>query len=81
MNSDYQAYLLRLQRNPTARHWRATLENVHTGVAMHFATEEVLMRYLWHMIGEGRLHLENDGGLINQSSEKEPPAEGTDHGQ
>jgi hypothetical protein len=49
--------LLRLQRNKTAEHWRMTLENAHTGEKVNFVTEEELMRFLWQIIGEGRLLL------------------------
>jgi hypothetical protein len=59
MNAQYHAFLLRLQRHETAEHWRMTLENAHTGEKVHFAIEEELMRYLWHIVGEGRLFLPN----------------------
>jgi hypothetical protein len=59
MNAQYHAFLLRLQRHETAEHWRMTLENAHTGEKVHFATEEELMGYLWHIVGEGRLFLPN----------------------
>jgi hypothetical protein len=57
MESQYHAFLLRLQRNKTAEHWRMTLENAHTGEKVNFVTEEELMRFLWQIIGEGRLLL------------------------
>src|SRR5690606_4622623 len=38
MGTEYQAYLLRLQRSQTARHWWVTLENAHTGEVCHFAS-------------------------------------------
>jgi hypothetical protein len=44
--SDYQAFLLRLQRNEQRQHWRATLENVHTGETHHFNTTQELMAFL-----------------------------------
>jgi hypothetical protein len=58
MNKNYLAYLLRLQRNPTADHWRVTLENAHTGEVLRFASEQELMAFLWQLIGNGRLQLE-----------------------
>lgn len=81
MNSEYQAYLLRLQRNPTAAHWRATLENVHTGEAMHFATEELLLRYLWQVVGDGCLQLQSDAGLEGAASDKKQPARSDEQNQ
>jgi hypothetical protein len=57
MNSQYHALLLRLQRNETAEHWRMTVENAHTGEKVYFSTEEELMRFLWLIVGEGRLFL------------------------
>lgn len=46
MNQDYLAYLLRLWRNPDRSHWRATLENAHTGTIRHFASEEEFFLFL-----------------------------------
>lgn len=69
MNGDYQAYLLRLQRNPTAAHWRATLQNVHTGEALHFASEELLVRFLWQTLGKGCLQLQTDQTAPDSSSD------------
>lgn len=46
MAENYQAYLLRLTRTQTNGRWRATLQNVHTGEAWHFATEEEMVRHL-----------------------------------
>ena len=57
MNSQYHAFLLRLQRSETADHWRITLENAHTDEKIHFGNEEELMQYLWQIVGEGRLFL------------------------
>lgn len=68
MECDYQAYLLRLQRNPTAAHWRAVLVDVHTGEALHFATEELLLRYLWQVLGSGRLQLQGNQAASDSSS-------------
>lgn len=61
MGHEYQAYLLRLQRSQTARHWWATLENAHTSEVCHFATEELLMRYLWQLLGHGRIEFDVAG--------------------
>jgi len=58
MGTEYQAYLLRLQRSQTARHWWVTLENAHTGEVCHFASEDLLLRYLWQLLGHGRLELD-----------------------
>jgi hypothetical protein len=57
MNSQYHAFLLRMQRSKSAKHWRMTVENAHTGEKVHFASEEDLMRFLWQLVGEGRLLL------------------------
>jgi hypothetical protein len=46
MNGDYLAFMLRLKRNDDRTHWRATLENAHTGDVHNFATEEELILFL-----------------------------------
>jgi hypothetical protein len=46
MNQDYLAYMLRLRRSPDRSHWRATLENAHTGNVRHFANEEECFLFL-----------------------------------
>ena len=46
MKSQYQAYLLRLHRSQGQAHWRATLENAHTGELLRFATEREMLLYL-----------------------------------
>ncbi|MEM7116073.1 MAG: hypothetical protein AAF614_26770 [Chloroflexota bacterium] len=44
--ADYQAYLLRLERNANQTHWRVTLKDAHTGEQRHFANEEAFVLYL-----------------------------------
>ncbi len=46
MDENYQAHLLRLQRNKSTNGWRATMENAHTGETTRFATEQELLRHL-----------------------------------
>jgi len=46
MDSHYQAYLLRLRRGQGQLHWRATLENAHTGTLLQFATEREMLLFL-----------------------------------
>ena len=46
MSRDYLAYMLRLRRSDDRTHWRATLENAHTGDVHQFATEEELILFL-----------------------------------
>ncbi len=46
MDNNYQAFLLRLQRYQSTNHWRASLENAHTGEILHFTTEKELLIYL-----------------------------------
>ena len=50
MNSEYQAFLLRLHRSQGQMHWRVTMENAHTGEVLHFATERELLRYLLEVL-------------------------------
>ena len=42
----YQAYLLRLQKGKGQLHWRATLQNAHTGETLKFATEREFFHHL-----------------------------------
>lgn len=44
--TEYKAFLIRLKRRNGRLHWRATLENVHTGEVLHFATERDLLLYM-----------------------------------
>ena len=44
--SDYQAYLLRLQRHAERAHWGATLENVETGEVLRFRSVPELLAYV-----------------------------------
>ena len=46
MDKDYQAYLVRFQRQQDSNHWRATLENAHTQEVIQFATERELLLFL-----------------------------------
>jgi len=50
MNIDYQAYLLRLQRNQSTNQWRATMINAHTGDTIQFASEQELLRHMIKML-------------------------------
>ena len=50
MSSQYQAYLLRLRRNEGQIHWRATLENAHTGELFRFANERELLHHLIQLL-------------------------------
>ena len=52
MNSEYQAYLLRLKRGQKSEHWRATLQNAHTGEQFDFATEREMLIYLWRLLDD-----------------------------
>lgn len=46
MKTEYQAYLLRLQRSRGSDSWRATLQNADTGELLRFANERDMVRYL-----------------------------------
>ena len=46
MSNDYQAYLVRFERNRTEVHWRGYLENAETGETSRFSTELELLRFL-----------------------------------
>lgn len=50
MSDNYLAYMLRLKRSTGYPHWRATLENAHSGAVHHFATEEELLMYLMDIL-------------------------------
>jgi hypothetical protein len=52
MNSQYLAYLLRLQRAEGSAEWRAKLENVHTRETLTFATDRELLAYLLRILSE-----------------------------
>jgi hypothetical protein len=52
MNSQYLAYLIRLQRAEGSVEWRATLENVHDRETLTFATERELLAYLLRILSE-----------------------------
>lgn len=61
MDNNYQAFLLRLQRFHNANHWRATLENAHTGEIINFANEKELLLHL-HKILKDTLNQEQSKG-------------------
>ena len=42
----YQAYLLRLQRESTQQHWRITLQHANNGEVLRFASELEFLPYL-----------------------------------
>ncbi|MCB8984908.1 MAG: hypothetical protein H6659_13845 [Ardenticatenaceae bacterium] len=50
MRAQYRAYLLRLQRSQGQTHWRATLENAHTGELLRFANQNEMLRYLMQVL-------------------------------
>lgn len=50
MPEDYQAYLLRFQRNHGQQYWRVRLENALNGEVKQFATEREALRYLLQML-------------------------------
>lgn len=52
MNSQYLAYLIRLQRAEGSVEWRATLENVHNREILTFGTEQELLAYLLRILSE-----------------------------
>jgi hypothetical protein len=52
VNSQYLAYLIRLQRAEGRADWRATLENVHTHETLNFVTERELLAYLLQILSE-----------------------------
>jgi len=55
MAKEYQAYLLRLQRNNAGDPWRALLQNAHTGEKLRFANEREMLKYLIHILTTDRL--------------------------
>ena len=50
MSTEYQAYLLRLQRSQGSDYWRATLQNAYTGEVVRFANEREMLRYLLEVL-------------------------------
>ncbi len=52
MTQEYQAYLLRFQREQNQVQWRSTLQNVQTDEVQRFASERELIRYLLHKLAE-----------------------------
>ncbi|MEM7116077.1 MAG: hypothetical protein AAF614_26790 [Chloroflexota bacterium] len=57
MTKQYEAYLVRLQRDEGQRHWRVTLINIHSGQQIHFRKEEALLAYLQRTLTENPEHL------------------------
>lgn len=68
MAENYQAYLLRLTRIQGNGRWRATLQNVHTGEAMHFASEEEMVRYLLQTLAQSPNDVQSSASLEEQST-------------
>ena len=52
MSTEYQAYLLRLQRSSANGEWRATMQNAHTGELLRFANKRDLLRHLMQILME-----------------------------
>ncbi len=52
MTQEYQAYLLRFQREQNQVQWRSTLQNVQTDEIQRFASERDLIRYLLNKLAE-----------------------------
>jgi hypothetical protein len=50
VSTEYQSFLLRLQRGHGNDHWRATLQNAQTGELLRFANERELLRYLLQLL-------------------------------
>lgn len=46
MASEYQAFLLRLERSQGQPHWRASLEDAQTGEVLRFANERAMLLHL-----------------------------------
>jgi hypothetical protein len=46
---NYQAYLMRLQRNPDRTGWHASLENVETGEVLRFSSVQNLLAHISEM--------------------------------
>lgn len=65
MSSDYQAYLLRIQRSSTQSAWRVTMENAHTGELLRFANKRDLLRYLMNNL------MDETNPTSNQSKDEE----------
>ncbi len=52
MTQEYQAYLLRFQREQNQVQWRSALQDVQTDEVQRFASERELIRYLLHKLTE-----------------------------
>jgi hypothetical protein len=52
MKTQHKAYLLRLRREAGQSHWRAIVEDAHTGERLHFANQTEMLRYLLHHLAE-----------------------------
>ncbi len=62
MKRDYQAYLLRFQRNQPQTHWRVMLKDATSGEVYHFAQERDAFRFLLQKLA-GDPPFENDGEI------------------
>lgn len=69
MSTEYQAYLLRLQRSRGSNSWRATLQNADTGELLRFANERDMIRYLLQALAIPPEHSERHGGARRQEGE------------
>jgi hypothetical protein len=62
LNDNYLAYMLRLKRSADNTHWRATLEDAHSGAVWHFAAEEELFLFLMDELARRPSASDLDGG-------------------
>jgi len=60
MATEYQAYLIRLQRNNSGDPWRTIVQNPHTGEILRFANEHEMLRYLMQVLANGSIALGQD---------------------
>ena len=74
MRAQYKAFLLRLQRSQGQTHWRATLENAHTGELLRFATEREMLRFLMQVLTIAPPGLDGQA----ETNDKNPPDERID---
>jgi hypothetical protein len=71
MNEDYMAFMLRLRRSPDRPHWRASLENAHTGTVHHFTSEEELCLFLADRLASRPLSPDQDLGPDREATHEE----------
>jgi hypothetical protein len=50
----YSAYLIKWQESDDATHWRAAIENAHTGEKIQFANKSKLLHFLWQTLYRGQ---------------------------